>query len=205
MIKLITSNQNLCTLRQSRDLIYLFAGRPHHYSTVSYSICALLAPQSALLHRTIRIVPEERHDRRSSGTIRRAPVALKSAGRSAGHVPALLRDHHCILDYLPAVVYKLYNSIASTSNNSIVPASWRIHSVQCIRSTTSTAAYPNTCENRRALYLRAELAKWPPPLQPRFLAAAVAELAVFQHGYRMQVQSIMEERHWAYLALFPEN
>ena len=189
MIKLITSNQNLCTLRQSRDLIYLFAGRPHHYSTVSYSICALLAPQSALLHRTIRIVP----------------VALKSAGRSAGHVPALLRDHHCILDYLPAVVYKLYNSIASTSNNSIVPASWRIHSVQCIRSTTSTAAYPNTCENRRALYLRAELAKWPPPLQPRFLAAAVAELAVFQHGYRMQVQSIMEERHWAYLALFPEN
>ena len=95
MIKLITSNQNLCTLRQSRDLIYLFAGRPHHYSTVSYSICALLAPQSALLHRTIRKAPEERHDRRSSGTIRSAPVALKSAGRSAGHVPALLRAPHC--------------------------------------------------------------------------------------------------------------
>ena len=95
MIKLITSNQNLCSLRQSRDLIYLFAGRPYHYSTVSYSVCALLAPQSALLHRTIRIVPEERHDRRSSGTIRRAPVALKSADRSAGHVPALLRAPHC--------------------------------------------------------------------------------------------------------------
>ena len=45
-------------------------------------------------------MPEERHGRRSSGTIRRAPVALKSTVRSAGHVPALLRAPHCNRKYI---------------------------------------------------------------------------------------------------------
>ena len=96
-----------------------------------------------------------------------------------------------IFDYLRAVVYKLYSSIVPTSHNSIVPTSWRVRIVQYIRLTTSTVVYPNTCKHRRRCSRVSLLL--PLTSSSRFSISS---------GYEMQVQGIMEERHWAYLALF---
>ena len=46
LIDRVNIYNNLCVLRQSRNLTYLIEIRPRHYLTVSHSFCTLLASQS---------------------------------------------------------------------------------------------------------------------------------------------------------------